>query len=121
MLLSKTMVGKITMSVVLATALLLSAVRLPAAACILCVPVEKACPMGCCEDQDCCDITQQRAGSAAQPLARSSSEQQNIAALASMVAVPLPNRPATEQFVFSSAKCTAHSPPPLALSCIRLI
>jgi hypothetical protein len=56
-----------------------------------------------------------------QPPARSSVEQQNIAALASIVAVPLPNQPAAEQFVFSSAKCSAHSPPLLALICIRLI
>jgi hypothetical protein len=119
---SSVMSGRIGVALMLVAALLLSAGRLPAASCILCsAPAERACPMGCCQDQDCCDATQQRTGPAAQPPARSSSEQQNIAALASMVAVPLPNRPATEQFVFFSAKCSAHSPPPLALICIRLI
>jgi hypothetical protein len=116
------MLGRISISVMLAAALLLGVVRVPAAPCILSnAPAEKACPMGCCEYKSCCETSQKRTGSPVQPLAQSVSDQQNIATLASTVPVTVFDQAATELFVFSRAEGSAHSPSPLALSCIRLI
>jgi hypothetical protein len=56
-----------------------------------------------------------------QLLAKSGSDQQNIATPPSAVAMAVLNQTAVESPVFSSAEWTAHSPPPLALICIRLI
>jgi len=56
------------------------------------------------------------------PLAKSGAAQQNISAMPATVAVALVSPVATAPpHVFSSAKGVAHSPPPLALICIRLI
>src|SRR5213078_698468 len=115
------MFSRIAISVVLASALLLSGARLPAASCILSnAPSEKACTMTCCANQTCCETSHQRTGPPVQPLAKASSDQPNIATLCSTVAAVF-DQAATELFVFSSAELTAHSPPPLALICIRLI
>ena len=116
------MVGKISMSVILGAALFFGTIKVPAAPCILSnAPAEKACTMGCCAYKSCCETSQHRTGLPTQPLAKSSSNQQNIAALPAIVMATIPGEPATDLFVFSSAVCSAHSPPPLALICIRLI
>src|SRR2546428_9817073 len=116
------MLGKIGTSVILATALFFGAIRLPAAPCILSnAPSEKACAPGCCANKTCCETSHQRTGPPVQPLAKSGSDQQNIAALPPAVAVVVVNQAATDSSFFPSAEPTAHSPPPLALICIRLI
>jgi hypothetical protein len=116
------MLGKIGTSVVLATALFLGAVRLPAAPCILTnAPTEKACTMGCCKYKSCCETSDKRTGSPVQPLAKAGSDQQNIASLPAIVAPVISRNIAQELFAFSSAEHAAHSPAPLALNCIRLI
>src|ERR1700730_2931689 len=116
------MAGKISVSVMLATALILGAVRLPTAPCILAnAPSEKACTPGCCANKSCCETSHQRTGRPVQPLAKSSSDQQNIATLSSTAAVAVSDQTATELFVFPSVEQGVHSPAPLALICIRLI
>jgi hypothetical protein len=117
------MLGKIGTSVVLATALFLGAVRLPAVPCILSnAPTEKACTAGCCKNKSCCETSQRRTGPPVQPLAKAASDQQNIATFALTVpVVAVCDQAAAELFVFPTAECSAHSPPPLALICIRLI
>jgi len=116
------MLGKIGMSAVLASALFLGTVRLPAAPCILTnAPAEKACTMGCCKYKSCCDTSDKRTGPPVLPLAKTSSTPQNIASLPAIVA-PIISRDATKElFVVSSELFAAHSPAPLALICIRLI
>jgi hypothetical protein len=116
------MLGKIGTSVVIAVSLFLGAVRLPAVPCILSnAPVEKKCTMGCCKYKSCCETSDKRTGPPLQPLAKAGSAHQNIATFASTVPVAVFDHSATELFVFSSAECGTHSPPPLALICIRLI
>jgi len=116
------MLGKIGISVTIVAALVLGAVRLPAATCILSnAPSEKACTMGCCANKSCCKTSHQRTGLPAQSLAKASSDQQNIATLPAIVTAMVSSGPVKDLFVFSSAECGKHSPPPLALSCIRLI
>src|SRR5256885_5349827 len=111
------MFSRIAISVVLASALLLSAARLPAASCILSnAPSEKACTMTCCANQTCCETSHQRTGPPVQPLAKASSDQPNIPALSSTVAAAVFQQAATESLIFSGAECSAHSPPPLTLS-----
>ena len=118
----RVMFSRIAISVVLASALLLSGARLPAASCILSnAPSEKACTMTCCANQTCCETSHQRTGPPVQPLAKATSDQPNIATLCSTVVAVVFNQAAADSFVFSSAECSAHSPPPLALICIRLI
>ena len=120
MLFNSVMLGKIGISTILAAALALSAVRLPAAPCILSnAPTEKPCAMGCCANKSCCETSDKRTGPSKQPLAKATSNQPNIATLSSNVV--LLHHTATDLFVFSSAEYSAHAPPPLALICIRLI
>jgi hypothetical protein len=116
------MLGKIATSLILAAALFLGAVRLPAAPCLLSnAPTEKKCTMGCCKYKSCCDTSDQRTGPPVQPLAKASPNQQNIASLPAIVAPVISRDIADELFAFSIAEHTAHSPAPLALICIRLI
>ena len=116
------MFGKNSISMMLATALVIGAVRLPAAApCILSnAPIEKACAMDCCKNISCCETSQQRNAPPVQPLAKAGSDQQNILTLPT-VPVAIFNYVEEASFIFSSADDSAHSPPPLALICIRLI
>jgi hypothetical protein len=116
------MLARISISVMLATGLFLSAVRLPAAPCILSnAPSEKACTMGCCKNKSCCETSQQRTGPPVQPQAKAGSDQQNIATVAPTVPGAVFAQAAPEFFAFPRANCRTHSPPPLALICIRLI
>jgi hypothetical protein len=117
------MLGKIGISVAIVAALVLGAVRLPVAACILSnAPAEKACTMGCCANMACCMTSHKGTGLPVQPLAKSGVNQQNIGAIPATVAVTLVTPLAmAPSHVFSSADGIAHSPPPLALICIRLI
>jgi hypothetical protein len=116
------MLGQISVSVIIGAALFLGTIRLPAAPCVLTnAPSEKACTMGCCAYKSCCETSQHRTGLPTKPLAKSSSNQQNIAAAPAIVIAAIFRNLTTDSFVFSSAVCHAHSPPPLALICIRLI
>lgn len=116
------MLGKIGTSMVVATALFIGAVRLPAVPCILSnAPSEKACAPGCCKNKSCCETSQQRTGPPVQPLAKTGTDQQNIATVAPIVPVAVFDQATAELFVFSSAEGRAHSQPPFALICIRLI
>ena len=117
------MLGKLGISVTIMAALVLGAVRLPAAACILSnAPSEKACRMGCCANMTCCMTSHKRTGLPVQPLAKSGASQENLSAIPATVAVALVSPAATApSHVFSGAGGVAHSPPPLVLICIRLI
>ena len=119
---SSVMRSKISLAVMVAIALIIAPMKLPAAACTMSsVASEKACESGCCANKACCATSQKKTPPPVQPLAQSVSDQQNIATLASTVSVTVFDQAATQLFVFSSADFRAHSPPPLALICIRLI
>ena len=103
-------------------ALVAATVQLPAVTCIGGdTSSKKACKPGCCSNMACCETSQKRTGPPVQPLARPGLDQQNISALPASATVVLVIPPAIEPHVFSSAEGRAHSPPPLALICIRLI
>src|SRR5437667_12030352 len=84
------------------------------------VSSEKACQSSCCGNQTCC-ATSPKNSAPTQPLAKSGSDQQNVTTLPSVGAVAALIPAAGTSSIFSSRDCTAHSPPPLALICIRLI
>jgi len=116
------MISKITVSVAVGLALFAATVRLPATTCIVTnTSSPKACQPGCCANKACCATSHERTGSPVQPMAKAGSDQQNIATFPSTVPVAVFNYVAEESFIFSSAEGSAHSPPPLALICIRLI
>jgi hypothetical protein len=69
----------------------------------------------------CCETSPERTGPPAQPLAKSGLDQQNVSVMPATAAVALVTPYATESPVFSSTESRLHSPPPLALICIRLI
>jgi hypothetical protein len=116
------MVGKIGTSIILAAAFFGASMRLPAASCVFSnAPSEKACAPACCVNKTCCETSQKNTAPPVQPLAKSGSDQQNVATLPATVAVAVQHQGAIESPVFSSAEWNAHSPPPLALICIRLI
>lgn len=110
------------MALTVGLALVGATVRLPAATCIVTnASSEKACKPGCCANKACCETSSKHTGPPAQPLAKSSIDQQNVTAISAIAAVTLVMPAATESHVFSSTECRAHSPRPLALICIRLI
>jgi hypothetical protein len=118
----KAMLSRIMISVGMAAALLVAPMSISARSCILLnAPAEKACQPGCCANKTCCATSQKNTAPAAQPLAKSGSDQQSVATLPSAVAVVGLSPAAETSSIFSSRDCMAHSPPPLALSCIRLI
>jgi len=116
------MLSRIMISVVLAVAFVAAPVRISARSCILVnAPTQKACQPVCCANKTCCETSPKNTSPTAQPLAKSGSDQGNIATLPSPVALAVLNYAPAESFVFSSRDCAAHSPPPLALNCTRLI
>jgi|ERR1700719_3030024 len=116
------MLSKVSLSAVLAAALLASAMRLPAAPCALSnTPSEKACAPACCANKTCCETSHRNTASPLQPLAKSGSDQQNIATFPATVGVAVLDYAAPASSVFSSARFAGHWPAPLALTCIRLI
>jgi hypothetical protein len=114
------MFSKIMASFTVGLALVASTVQLPAASCIMTnAPSEEACQSRCCANMACCETSADRTAPPAQPLAKSGL-QQNVSAMPAIAAVTLVSF-ATKSHVFSSTESRSHSPPPLALICIRLI
>jgi hypothetical protein len=121
-LLNSVIFSKSLVSVAVGLAVFAAAIRLPAAPCVLTnVASPKACQPNCCANKTCCKTSKERTEPPAQPLVKSSQDQQNVAAVPAAIPVALPVQIATEPRVAPRAKCSAHSPPPFALICIRLI
>lgn len=114
--------SKIVITLMVAMTLPAAAMPLSARSCILSnVASEKACKPGCCANKACCETSHERTGLPVQPFAKSGLDQQNLATPPATVAAVVLNQTATASLVFSRVEWTAHSPTPLALTCIRLI
>jgi hypothetical protein len=121
MLWSSVNVSKIGISVAVGFALFAATIRLPATPCFVTnTPSPKTCEPDCCANKTCCLTSHERTGPAGQPFTKSPSDQQNIAAVAPQNGIALPAERAPEPRNISSAEAK-HSPPTLALICIRLI
>jgi hypothetical protein len=116
------MLSRIITSVAMAAALITAPVSLTARSCILSsAPVQQACKPGCCANKMCCATSSQHKSNPSQPLTKAdSSYQVNATAVALLAVAPSPESGA-QQFSVSHAASGAHSPPTLALICIRLI
>lgn len=95
---------------------------LPAASCVLSnAPSEKACKMECCANKTCCATPRKETKPVSQPLSQNGIAKQLILGF---VAIPVIDSLAfaiSVQLTSSAAPVRAHSPPPLAATCIRLI
>lgn len=121
-LLGKEVISRIAVSLAVALALFAATVRLPATACVMTnAPSPKACEPGCCANKTCCLTSHERTGPPVQPLTKASPDQQHIVAIAAHAGVVVPVETARKPQLFSSVEYGAHSPPTLALLCIRLI
>src|SRR5438105_15762479 len=115
------MLSRIMISVAMAAALLVAPVSISARSCILLNAAGgKACQPGCCANTTCCATSPKNTAPVSQPLAKSVSDQQNVA-LSSQSALALLSLVAIASSFFSFEDSAAHSPPRLALTCIRLI
>ena len=100
-----------------------AATPLSARACILSnVASEKACKPACCANKTCCATSNQHKSNTTQPLAKSDSSYQVNATSTALPTAVLPIQEfGVELFPHCSEAYDAHSPPTLALICIRLI
>jgi hypothetical protein len=102
-------------------ALLVMPLQLPAASCIFSKSVsQEACKSKCCANMICCAVSEKNNAPASHPLYPSDVSKQVIG----FVSVPLIDSiavAASAQPVCVSFPVRAHSPPPLATTCIRLI
>jgi len=115
--------SRTVISVIVAMTLPLGATPLSARACILSnVASEKACKPGCCANKKCCETSEKNRATPSQPLAKSGTDQQNIAACPPVTSIMGVDQDTTLKSVLHlGANCPSHSPPTLALICIRLI
>jgi|SRR5215510_8154715 len=104
-------------------ALLTAPVGLGARSCILSsAPVQQACKPGSCANKTCCATSNQHKSSTTQPLAKSDSNYQVSASIGALPTIVPPSfELAVQLFPRFNAVFGAHSPPALALICIRLI
>ncbi len=118
----ESMASRIALSLLLAMTIVLAPARLSARPCVLSnVPSEKACEISCCANKTCCATSPKNTSAPLQPLAKAnSSHELNATCVAMVTAVPPSQQLGVQSFLSSSAP-GAHSPPPLALICIRLI
>ena len=116
------MIRRMTVFVAIAVALFTATVRLPATPCIITnTPSEKPCVPGCCSNKACCATTHQRTGPPAQPLAKTTFDEENIATISASIPIPLAIQATASSSVYSSAEAAFTSVPRLALLCTFLI
>jgi hypothetical protein len=102
-------------------ALLVMPIQLPAASCIFSKsPSHEACKSKCCADMICCAVSEKNNAPASHPLYQGDVSKQVIA----FVSVPIISTQVlvrAPELIGAIAPLRAHSPPPLAANCIRLI
>jgi hypothetical protein len=104
-------------------AMFVTALRLPAASCILSqARSHEACKSNCCANVTCCAVSKENTGPASQPLLQSDAAKQYPLGFVAIAPIGSGFQlPRVEQISFASQPVRAHSPPPLAATCIRLI
>lgn len=104
-------------------AMLARPLQLPAASCILSnAPSHQACKPNCCANKTCCAVSKKSSAPVSPPFLKSSDAGQQL--LVALVSVPLIDSiavAASPQPVCAAVPVRAHAPPPLAVTCIRLI
>ena len=117
------MFSKIGMSAVLAIALFVAPAQPSTASCILSNAVSpEGCKPNCCANKTCCAVSKKSTGPISPPLVKSSDAGQQL--LIGFVPISIIDSiadTASAQTARIHIPVRAHSPPPLAASCIRLI
>jgi hypothetical protein len=102
-------------------ALLVMPLQLPAASCIFSKsPSHEVCKSKCCANMICCAVSEKNNAPASHPLYQSDVSKQVIA-FVSVPAISSHVFASVTQPIVAVAPMRAHSPPPLAATCIRLI
>ena len=112
-----------TLTAVVLTALFSSAVRLPAAVCLVAsAPIGKACHQGCCANKVCCADSEKNKSLPSTPAVKDAGANQQL------VAIPLANSldafvqfPVVESVDPGAGKAIIRAQPQLALLCSFLI
>src|SRR4051794_35915325 len=117
------MLSRIIISVAMTAALLTAPAGLSARSCILSsAPAQKACKQGCCANKTCCATSKEHKSAPGDPLGKADSNYKvSATCVAISPALSQSCESGAQQFLLSNATSSAHSPPPLALICIRLI
>jgi hypothetical protein len=117
------MLSRIMISAAMAAALFTGPVGLAPRSCILSsAPVQQACKPGCCANKVCCATSTANKSTSSQPLAKADSSYKLNATWVALSAAVSPKREfGAQHFLLFNAASDVHSPPTLALICIRLI
>ena len=120
---ANSMLSRVIISLAMTAALLAAPVGLSARSCILSsAPAQQGCKPRCCANKTCCATSKEHKSNPSHPLGKADS---NYKVSATCIAVPSALLPSSESVAQLFARCTAafnaHSPPTLALICIRLI
>jgi len=116
------MLSRIIVSVAMTAALFTAPAGLASRSCILSsAPVEQACKPDCCANKTCCATSSEHKSTPSQPLTKGDSSYKVNAPPVALPMVPPSPEFGAQQFPAFNARCSAHSPPTLALICIRLI
>src|SRR5205085_7467557 len=103
-------------------AMSLAPLRLPTASCILSnAPSHEACRPNCCANMTCCAMSEKNTGSASQPLAQNGAAKQQVLDMVAATPSSLLQPLAATPIICATISVRAHSPSPLAATCIRLI
>ena len=104
-------------------AMLVRPLQLPAASCILSnAPSHEGCKPKCCANKTCCAVSKKSSAPVSPPLLKASDVGQQL--LIGFVPVSIIDSVADTAFAQNARAyipVRAHSPPPLAANCIRLI
>src|SRR5262249_1937519 len=114
---------RIVISVAMTAVLFVAQAGFAARSCILSTaPVQQPCKPGSCANKTCCATSNQHKSSTTQPLAKNDSNYQLSGSAGPLTTtVPPSFEIGVQLFPRSNAAFSAHSPPTLALICIRLI
>ena len=115
-----------TRTILLSTLVLAFVVRplqLPAASCVLSNgPSHEACKPNCCANKSCCAVSKKSSAPVAPPLVKTGDgAQQLLIGFAPVSVIDWITETAVAQSGRATISIRAHSPPPLAASCIQLI
>jgi hypothetical protein len=103
--------------------LLMAPMDLTARSCIISsAPAQKACKPGSCANKTCCATSSEHKSTPSHPLKKADSGYKLNATWIALAAAISPSREfGGQRFLLFNAESSAHSPPTLALICIRLI
>ena len=116
------MIGKLILSVLLASSLGAATVRMPAPSCVTTLAASvQSCRTGCCANKTCCATSAKRNPLPLQPLTKSGPADQLAAVVAKPTEVLLPIEVRAPQAPTFYALSVGHAPPTRVLLCTFLI